>query len=149
MAAAILLIVLAVGVLLARLGYLLRRRNDKTSVQFNSADEMNTVSEVVWWAEDQFAADDPRGQVLRSLSTMPTSPFHFLFVGWPVSALAVLAPFIDQVIAGQGPPWPLPAEYDDRAEVLGAFKARMQAKGVWPREVRAGPEASDERRRSS
>ena len=47
--------------------------------------------------------------------------------------LALVAPFIDECIAGRGPPLNLPAEYEDwRPAALAAFKARMQAEGLWP-----------------
>jgi hypothetical protein len=57
--------------------------------------------------------------------------------------LAVLASLIDQVIAGQGPPRVLSAEYEDaRPAILGVFKARMQAEGLWPREAVASGAAT-------
>ncbi len=51
----------------------------------------------------------------------------------PRAELAVLAPFIDEIIEGRGPPLNLPPEYEDyRPRVLAAFKARMTAEGLWP-----------------
>jgi hypothetical protein len=132
-------IVLAVAMVAAFVVPLLcaRARRNKLPVKFKNADELGPVADVAWWAREQMSADDPRRELLRPLYLDPGNVMAFLFVGLSAQALAVLAPFIDRVIAGDGPPFPIPAEYDDRAEVLGAFKARMQAAGVWPRKVHA------------
>ena len=51
----------------------------------------------------------------------------------PIVELTALAPFIDGMIEGHGPPLNLPPEYEDyRPRVLAAFKARMEAEGLWP-----------------
>ncbi len=130
MAAIILAILISAG-LLAWFVHL-RARHRSLPVEFKTFDEWEMVSDVVRWAQDQIAADDPRRAALMSLWVAPRRPLPVYFARWPSAGLGALAPFIDRVIAGTGPPWPLPAEYDDRAEVLGAFKARMRAEGLWP-----------------
>jgi len=46
--------------------------------------------------------------------------------------LAVLSPFIDEIIAGGGPPYELDKAYDYRAAALSGLEKRMQEKGIWP-----------------
>jgi hypothetical protein len=46
--------------------------------------------------------------------------------------LIVLAPYIDDWLSGNAPPFELPAGYDRRLEFLGGFKKRMVACGAWP-----------------
>lgn len=46
--------------------------------------------------------------------------------------LTVLAPYMDDWLNGNPPPFDLPAEYDRRIELLNGFKERMVASGVWP-----------------
>jgi hypothetical protein len=46
--------------------------------------------------------------------------------------LIVLAPYIDDWLNGNAPPFELPAEYDRRIEFLDGFKRRMISSGVWP-----------------
>jgi hypothetical protein len=46
--------------------------------------------------------------------------------------LIALAPYIDDWLNGNAPPFELPAEYDRRIEFLGSFKERMVSSGVWP-----------------
>jgi hypothetical protein len=47
-------------------------------------------------------------------------------------ALILLAPYIDDWLNGNAPPFSLPAEYDDRIELLDGFKKRMVSFNVWP-----------------
>jgi hypothetical protein len=85
-------------------------------------------------------ANGRRGLVL-SVDVYDAPPFRRPDIA---QDLAVLAPFIDQVIAGKGPPPILSAEYEDtRPATLGTFRARMQAEGLWPREAVA-PDAATE-----
>jgi len=49
--------------------------------------------------------------------------------------LIILAPYIEDWLNGNAPPFGLPAEYDRRIEFLDGFKKRMVSSGVWP----AGP----------
>lgn len=46
--------------------------------------------------------------------------------------LTTLAPYIDDWLNGNAPPFQLPAEYDRRIEFLGSFKKRMVSSGAWP-----------------
>lgn len=46
--------------------------------------------------------------------------------------LVILAPYIDDWLNGNAPPFELPAEYDRRTEFLDSFKKRMVSSGVWP-----------------
>jgi len=46
--------------------------------------------------------------------------------------LIKLAPYIDDWLNGNAPPFELPAEYDRRIEFLDSFKRRMVSSGVWP-----------------
>jgi hypothetical protein len=47
--------------------------------------------------------------------------------------LIVLAPYIQDWLNGNPPPFDLPAEYDRRLEFLDGFKKRMVSFGFWPR----------------
>jgi hypothetical protein len=46
--------------------------------------------------------------------------------------LILLAPYIDDWLNGNAPPFELPAEYDRRLEFLDGFKKRMVFSDVWP-----------------
>jgi hypothetical protein len=46
--------------------------------------------------------------------------------------LILLAPYIDDWLNGNAPPFELPAEYDRRIEFLDDFKKRMVSSNVWP-----------------
>jgi hypothetical protein len=46
--------------------------------------------------------------------------------------LIALAPYIDDWLNGNAPPFELPAEYDRRIEFLDGFKKRMVSSGIWP-----------------
>jgi hypothetical protein len=46
--------------------------------------------------------------------------------------LFLLAPYIDDWLDGNAPPFELPAEYDRRLEFLDGFKKRMVSSAVWP-----------------
>lgn len=46
--------------------------------------------------------------------------------------LILLAPYIDDWLAGNAPPFGLPAEYDRRIEFLDGFKKRMVSSNEWP-----------------
>ncbi len=48
--------------------------------------------------------------------------------------LIILAPYIDDWLSGSIPLFDLPAEYDPRNELLGAFKKRLLCSGDWPDE---------------
>jgi hypothetical protein len=102
-------------------------------VRFKHLVEQEAVSFVAHWAAIQLnmAPGDRRLRYSKSLSLLS------VILDWrgsiPVEELALLAPFIDLVIDGQGPPQNLPADYDDtRPETLRRFKQRMQSEGLWP-----------------
>ena len=102
-------------------------------VRFKHLVEQEAVSFVAHWAAIQLnmAPGDRRLRYSKSLSLLS------VILDWrgsiPVEELALLAPFIDLVIDGQGPPQNLPADYDDtRPETLRRFKQRMQSEDLWP-----------------
>ncbi len=106
----------------------------KLPVRFASIDELNAVADVARWARQRFERGDPRQKGIIG-TWWYLSRFSITRIGARISAqeLVLLAPFIDEAIAGKGPPLNLPAEYeDDRPARLGAFKARMQNEGLWP-----------------
>jgi hypothetical protein len=118
-------------------------------VRFKTFDELGSLTDVVIWAGKQVAADDRRRRPLGVLLVKISPPSSGgltppSLVGMSADDLALVAPFIDQCIAGKGPPLNMPAEYWDwRPAALAAFKARMQAEGLWPREAVA-PDAATE-----
>lgn len=118
-------------------------------VRFKTFDEVGSVDDVVVWASKQIPADDRRRSALDMLSIKISPPSSSgltppSLVSMSVEDLALAAPFIDECIAGRGPPLNMPAEYEDwRPAALAAFKARMQAEGLWPREA-AAPDATTE-----
>src|ERR1051325_1268791 len=109
----------------------------KLPVRFASVDELTAVARVAFWAQRRFDHRDPRWEAIFAIGSYLRIFASFTRIGARISAqdVAVLAPFIDQFIAGDGPPSILSVEYEDeRPALLGAFKARMQAEGLWPRE---------------
>jgi hypothetical protein len=77
--------------------------------------------------------------LLRSVETVLSydsfNPLGFLPFRRLISRddLEFLVPYIDEWIAGKGPPQNLPAEYpDERPGRLRALKERMQKQGFWP-----------------
>jgi hypothetical protein len=116
-------------------------------VRFKTFEEVGSVTDVVVWASKQIPADDQRRSALRMLFIKISPPSSAgltppSLVGMSVEDLALAAPFIDECIAGRGPPLNMPAEYEDwRPAALAAFKARIQAEGLWPREAVA-PDAA-------
>ncbi len=106
----------------------------KLPVRFASIDELNAVADVARWARQRFERGDPLQKAIIG-TWWYLSRFSITRIGARISAreLALVAPFIDEVIAGKGPPLDLAAEYgDDRPACLGAFKARIHAEGLWP-----------------
>jgi hypothetical protein len=118
----------------------------KLPVRFASVSELTEVALVAAWARKHCDRSDPRSKAITAIWS-----YLWLFMtqtrfGARISAqdLAFLAPFIEQFIAGNGPAPILSAEYEDeRPACLGAFKARMQAEGLWPCEAVA-PDATTE-----
>jgi hypothetical protein len=118
----------------------------KLPVRFASNSELTEVARVAGWAQKRCDRSDARRQAIAAIWSYLSMYMTLPRFGVRISAqdLAVLAPFIDQVIAGKGPPPILSAEYEDtRPATLGTFRARMQAEGLWPREAVA-PDAATE-----
>ena len=117
-------------------------------VWFKTLDELGSVTDVVVWASKQIATDNPRRKALQLLSVKLGPPAVSVltplsFVRMSAEDLALVAPFVDECIAGRGPPLNMPAEYEDwRPAALAAFKARMRAEGLWPREAAASDAAT-------
>jgi hypothetical protein len=107
------------------------RREWRMPVGLKGYDEVNCVLDAVLWA----SRDPAVSAKLRYAAALRTSlP---IYLGWwarfPQLELAVLAPFIDAMIEGNGPPLHRPPEYENyRPRVLAAFKARMKSEGLWP-----------------
>jgi hypothetical protein len=123
-----------IGVSLVIFGIYALGNRLKEPVTFKSIDELNCVAGVAQWARQQIGRDDPRWQVINFLCSYLS---WFLVTAFTVrisaAELEVLVPFIDDFIAGKGPAWNLPAEYEDwRPAVLRDFKARMTAERLWP-----------------
>jgi hypothetical protein len=105
----------------------------KLPVCFKSCDELNAVSDIARWADKQIGADDPRKRSVVFVRLYLSRAWFPIGIRLDEKELAVLAPFIDRCIAGEGPPTFLAAEYEDyRPAALRGFKARLQAEGLWP-----------------
>ena len=127
----------AVGVAILIFAVYAQMKRNKLPVRFRTFDELTVVQGCVIWAWREIPADDPRRKQIAALWFW--FPQVMIPIGTRLSAqdLALLAPFIDRIIAGQGPPSLLSAEYEDwRPRVLTAFKARMMAEGLWPPDQR-------------
>jgi hypothetical protein len=143
-----LIFLLSVGVVaLAGLALclILLRLGGNRPVGCKTSDEASALRDVARWARDQVSRYDWRREGLALLSArIPTVAFP-LFVRLSTDDLALLAPFIDQCIAGKELPAYLSGEYEDwRPAALAAFKARMQAEGLWPKDASvSGANVSD------
>jgi len=107
--------------------WLIRRR--RSGIGFKTLDEVAVVQELMAWV----VKNEPtrRNQLLFANPLM----FRGIVALQSISRedLAILAPHIDDWIAGKLPPQNLPAEYEDwRPGVLLAFKQRLQSEGRWP-----------------
>jgi hypothetical protein len=103
-------------------------------VTFKNLDEERAVYDAAYWAERELNLGRKDRRLLYSRAIW----VHLYGYSWmgsiPVAELAILAPFINRIIDGKGPPLNLPAEYEDiRPKILGQFKKRMEAEGLWPR----------------
>jgi hypothetical protein len=106
----------------------------KEPIRFTSLDELRCVGGVAIWAQQQIDRSDPRADAIGFLSVYLGRLQPTFIVRISVAELEALAPFIDEFIAGKGPAWNLPAEYEDwRPAVLREFKSRMTAEGFWPK----------------
>jgi hypothetical protein len=112
------------------------RKGPRLPIQLKSFDEIDCVCGAAAWATGRLGNEEanrklPHTNGIRMSSWFGT-PLPYL-VRLPQAELAILAPFIDAIIEGRGPPLNLPSEYEDyRPRVLAAFKARMKAEGLWP-----------------
>jgi hypothetical protein len=108
-------------------------------VTFKSYDELNAVIDVAIWAQKQVDPHDERQKVLLPLRTgLPLAWMTPALTRISAKDLEVLAPFIDQSIAGTGLPSFLSADYEDwRPAALRGFKARMKTEGLWPPAAKA------------
>ena len=102
-------------------------------VTFKNLDEEQKVYGAARWAAKQLNMKSSDSRLRYSL-LLWIYAVDFSWLGSiPVEELALLAPFIDMIIDGKGPPINQPPEYDDtRPEILGRFKKRMQDEGLWP-----------------
>jgi hypothetical protein len=126
--------ILAIAILLMAF-----KRRLALPVRFISFDEIYEVQQAAFLGQKRTREDNPKRRVLvrvgiylagsDSWASFPSIP---AITRLSKGELEALAPFIDDIIAGNGDPWPLPAEYDCRAAVLGAFKERMVALQLWP-----------------
>jgi hypothetical protein len=111
-------------------------RRLRSPVKFKSFDEMEAVRAAALWARQQIGPADPRKDAINTLflyfggnDLLGVPYFH----GLSKKEIELLAPFIEDYIAGRGPRQNLPAEYEDwRPAALRNFKARMKAEGLWP-----------------
>jgi hypothetical protein len=127
---AILISVIVVGAIVGAAYCLTHRR----PVRFRSLDEQVTFGAVARWAarELDIRPNDPRLRYALSLWIF-SSDLNWLG-SVPVEELALVAPFIDPMIEGKGPPPNIPPDYKDgRPQMLTRFKERMIAQGLWPK----------------
>jgi hypothetical protein len=124
-------VIVVIGLAVIAGGVILLASN-RMPVTFKNLDEEAAVYQVSRWAAKQLdiTPGDPR---LRYSLWLWMYSANFNWLGSiPVAELTLLAPFINLVIDGKGPPPNLPPEYDNRPETLSRFKRRMQAEGLWP-----------------
>jgi len=130
-------IAIAITMAVVVLGLTIVAKRGILPVGFESMRECAHVRFTARWASRQVGPQDPRYRPLLSLNLrlggFPIQGFYFLYY---ISRrdLEILAPFIDEMIEGKGPPLNLPAEYEDeRPATLAKFKTRMQQEGLWPK----------------
>jgi hypothetical protein len=127
--AAVLIVVIGLAVIAGGVALL---ASNRMPVTFKNLDEEQQVYQTARWAAKQLdiKPGDPR---LRYSLWLWMYSANFNWMGSiPAEELTLLAPFINLVIDGKGPPLKLPPEYDNRPETLGRFKRRMQAERLWP-----------------
>jgi len=130
------LIVAPVAMVLAAIFIATARYAARMPVKFKTLDEQSDIIAVAYWAQKTGNIDSKRLRysITLDLATSAATGPITLKGSIPVEELAILAPWIDRVIDGKGPPRNLPPEYVDRRPViLGEFKKRMQDEGLWPR----------------
>lgn len=123
------------------IGLTLDAKRGPMPIGFVSMRECSEVGFTARWAEGLVDRQDPRHRTLMFIRLrLGRYPNAFFLRAMSRSELETVAPFIDEVIAGRGPPWNLPAEYEDeRPAVLTEFKTRMQREGMWPKSVPLSP----------
>lgn len=116
-------------------GLTLDAKRGPLPIGFKSMRECAEVGFTAHWACRHVDRQDPRYKTLLSLYfRLGQYPMYFYFLrAMRRQELEIVAPFIDKIIEGKGPPLNLPAEYEDeRPAILAKFKARMQDEGLWP-----------------
>jgi hypothetical protein len=94
-------------------------------------DEVAVIKELMYWAAPKAPA--PMGTRLQVRSVLMGTNSIAALQSITREELAVLAPHIDEWIAGELPAQNLPAEYEDyRPRVLLGLKQRLQSEGRWP-----------------
>jgi hypothetical protein len=102
-------------------------------VRFGNLDELWGVHSVARLAATEHAISVGDLRLIYALNLLSYSQLSFWMAGLPKEELVILAPFIDRIIEGRGPPLNLPSEYEDwRPATLQRFKNRMIAQGLWP-----------------
>jgi hypothetical protein len=102
-------------------------------IRFISFDELTAVTDVARWANQQIPTGDPhKATILYIFNTLWPANMPY-GIRLSKEEMAVLAPYVDRFIAGEAPPWNMPAEYFDwRPDALKAFRQRLKAEGSWP-----------------
>jgi hypothetical protein len=102
-----------------------------SEIWFKTLDEVSVMKELMYWAAPKVPA--PMSLRLQVRSFMISANGIASLQSITREELAILAPYIDEWIAGKLPPQNLPAEYEDwRPRVLLALKQRLQSEGRWP-----------------
>jgi hypothetical protein len=118
--------ILASAAAAAALVWLIRRRS---GIGFKTLDEVAVVQELMRWVAAR--ETERRRRLLLKTVLIPRNIVALQSISR--EELEVLAPYIDEWIAGRLPPQNLPAEYEDfRPRTLLAFKQRLQSQGGWP-----------------
>jgi hypothetical protein len=110
--------------------FVFRIRSDRRQPGYATADEMSALHMVIGSALQTLRPDDPRYQLVRSLRLRVGGMFGLSYL--TADQVALIAPLAEQWLAGELPHL-LASEYDNETGVpLRNYRARMQAKGIWP-----------------
>jgi hypothetical protein len=113
-------------------------------IKLVSDDEAKVILEVANDAADRLGGPFANSRLSKSISTLQLRQSHSYgssivklmnyFSPGTISRddLMLLAPYIDDWLNGNAPPFDLPAEYDRRIEFLDGFKKRMVSTDLWP-----------------
>lgn len=106
-------------------------------VTFDSVKEERAVFRVAQRADKELKSKQGESKLVYSLLLWTWTVSFNRGGRIPAEELAILSPFIDSIIDGNGPALMLP-EYDQDEyvdpgpKILRQFKKRMQAEGLWP-----------------